>query len=111
MPLPGDGTPLMLVPPRASPSPERSMRNIARQLLPALLFMGSATHTTIAQSAPVPRPAPDPALRADTSAKRSNVLPVLETTAFLVALSAYDRVAYANDVQDGKKVYSATLSS
>jgi len=86
-------------------------RNLTRALLVASLLVGVSLHTASAQSAPTPVPAPDPALRADTSARRSNVLPVFETAGFLALLSAYDRVAYANDVQDGKKVYSATLSS
>ena len=55
--------------------------------------------------------AQDPALKADTSAHRSNLLPVVETTAFLTLLSAYDRVAYRNQYQDGKRVYSSTFKS
>src|SRR5436190_4318212 len=42
---------------------------------------------------------------------RSNILPVVETASFLAALSVYDRIAYANDMQDGKKVYSSTFAS
>src|ERR1043166_1516708 len=87
------------------------MRNTARQLSLAGLLIGGATVTTTAQSAPIPREKPDAALRADTSEKRSNILPVIETGGFLSLLSVYDRIAYANDVQDGKKVYSATLST
>jgi hypothetical protein len=86
-------------------------RNLTKALWVASLLVGVSLHTAAGQSAPRAVPAPDPALRADTSARRSNVLPVFETAGFLTLLSAYDRVAYANDVQDGKKVYSATLSS
>src|SRR5438874_13821111 len=87
------------------------MRRLIPHVLLPVLLVGGAARPTTAQSAPIPRPTPNADARADTSAKRSNVLPVIETTAFLAALSAYDRVAYANDVQDGKKVYSATMSS
>lgn len=48
---------------------------------------------------------------ADTAGARSNALPVVEVAGFLTALSMYDRVAYANAVQDGKKVYSSTFAS
>jgi len=75
------------------------------------LFAAIPLGMASAQSAPRPVPPINPALRADTSARRSNVLPMFETAGFLTLLSAYDRVAYANDVQDGKKVYSATLST
>ncbi|HMA25823.1 MAG: DUF3943 domain-containing protein [Gemmatimonas sp.] len=86
-------------------------RSFARRLSLASLLIGMSIHTASAQSAPAPLPTPNPALRADTSARRSNVVPVLETAGFLTLLSVYDRVAYANEVQDGKKVYSSTLSS
>jgi hypothetical protein len=75
------------------------------------VLVAAVARGTMAQATVPPLPAPDPALRADTSARRSNLLPVIETAGFLAFLSAYDRVAYANDVQDGKKVYSATPSS
>jgi hypothetical protein len=87
------------------------VKSITRWSWVASLLVGASIHIASAQSAPAPLPTPNPALRADTSARRSNVLPVIETAGFLTLLSAYDRVAYANDVQDGKKVYSATLSS
>ena len=56
-------------------------------------------------------PATNPALRADTTADHNNLLPLAENALFLTGLSLYDRVAYANQVQDGKKVYSSTLAS
>ena len=89
----------------------RLMRTVTRWSWVASVLVGASMRIASAQSAPRPGPAPDPALRADTSARRSNVLPVLETAGFLTLLSAYDRVAYANAVQDGKKVYSATPST
>jgi hypothetical protein len=48
---------------------------------------------------------------ADTTGGKSNVLPVVEIASFLTLLSVYDRVAYANEMQDGKRVYSATFAS
>jgi hypothetical protein len=38
-------------------------------------------------------------------------MPALEVPGFLGLLNAYDRIAYANQTQDGKKVYSSTFSS
>jgi hypothetical protein len=84
---------------------------LTRWLSVATLFVAGFGRATRAQSAPTTSPTPSPALGADTSMRRSNVLSVLETTGFLTLLSAYDRVVHAADVQDGKKVYSATLSS
>lgn len=48
---------------------------------------------------------------ADTTGGKSNVLPVVEIATFLTVLSVYDRVAFANEMQDGKRVYSATFAS
>ena len=48
---------------------------------------------------------------ADTTGGKSNLVPVVEITGFLTLLSVYDRFAYANAMQDGKKVYSSTFSS
>jgi hypothetical protein len=90
----------------------RLMRGTTRwSWVASLVAVVASLHPVGAQSAPTPLPRPNPALRADTSTRRSNVLPVLETAGFLTLLSAYDRVVHAADVQDGKKVYSATLSS
>lgn len=43
--------------------------------------------------------------------QKSYLIPALEVTGFLGMLSVYDRVAYPNQMQDGKKVYSSTFSS
>jgi hypothetical protein len=48
---------------------------------------------------------------ADTSGGRSNKLAVVEISSFLTLLSVYDRFAYADAMQDGKKVYSSTFAS
>ena len=42
---------------------------------------------------------------------KRNLLPVAENTIFLALLSGYDRIAYASQTQDGKKVYSSTPAS
>jgi hypothetical protein len=47
----------------------------------------------------------------ETGAKKSYLIPGLEVPGFLVLLSAYDRVAYPNQTEDGKKVYSSTFAS
>lgn len=46
-----------------------------------------------------------------TGKGRSLLIPALEIPAFLVGLSIYDRHAYPNQMEDGKKVYSSTFSS
>ncbi|HBA89269.1 MAG TPA: DUF3943 domain-containing protein [Geobacter sp.] len=55
--------------------------------------------------------APRQALDWETGAGKSYLIPALEVPGFLVLLSAYDRIAYSNQTQDGKKVYSSTFSS
>jgi hypothetical protein len=47
----------------------------------------------------------------ETGAGKSYLVPALEVPGFLVLLNGYDRIAYANQTQDGKKVYSSTFSS
>jgi hypothetical protein len=47
----------------------------------------------------------------DSAAGKSRLLPTLEISGFLALLSVYDRVAYRNQVQDGKKVYSSTFAT
>jgi hypothetical protein len=47
----------------------------------------------------------------ETGAHKSYLIPALEVPGFLVILNLYDRVAYSNQTQDGKKVYSSTFSS
>jgi hypothetical protein len=48
---------------------------------------------------------------ADSSGHRNYLIPAVELTGFLAVLNAYDRVAYANEVQDGKKVFNSTVST
>ena len=47
----------------------------------------------------------------ETGANKSYLIPALEVPAFLVLLNIYDRFAYPDQTQDGKKVYSSTFSS
>lgn len=47
----------------------------------------------------------------ETGANKSYLIPALEVPGFLVLLNIYDRLAYPDQTQDGKKVYSSTFSS
>jgi hypothetical protein len=47
----------------------------------------------------------------ETGAGKSYLIPALEVPGFLVLLNGYDRLAYPNQTQDGKKVYSSSFSS
>lgn len=47
----------------------------------------------------------------ETGEGKSYLIPALEIPAFLLLLNGYDRLAYPNDMEDGKKVYDTTLSS
>ena len=54
---------------------------------------------------------PTPALNWDTGAGKSYLIPALEIPAFILALNGYARLASPNEEEDGKKVYSVTLST
>jgi hypothetical protein len=54
---------------------------------------------------------PTSALNWDTGAGKSYLIPALEIPAFILALNGYNRIASPNEEQDGKKVYSVTLST
>jgi hypothetical protein len=47
----------------------------------------------------------------ETGARKSYLIPALEVPGFLGLLNIYDRIAYPNQTEDGKKVYSSTFSS
>jgi hypothetical protein len=47
----------------------------------------------------------------ETGANKSYLIPALEVPGFLLLLNGYDRLAYPNQTEDGKKVYSSTFSS
>ena len=80
------------------------MRHIVRRSILIALLAGVPTHRVFAQGR-------GPGPQSDTSGGRSNIIPAVEITGFLVALNLYDRAAYPNMYQDGKKVYSSTFSS
>jgi len=74
--------------------------------------LGTAvSQTPVAPGAPVAPATQRAAATSDSARGQSNVLPVLEIGGFLVGLSLYDRIAYANVMQDGKKVYSSTFAT
>jgi hypothetical protein len=77
------------------------MRDAIRRSILATLLVCTAARRSAAQAG----------ASADTTGGKSNVLPGVEIIGFLTLLSVYDRFAYANAVQDNKKVYSSTLSS
>ena len=54
---------------------------------------------------------PTSALSWETGTGKSYLIPALEIPAFLLLLNGYDRLAYPNDVEGGKKVYSTNLST
>lgn len=47
----------------------------------------------------------------ETGANKSYLIPALEVPGFLILLNVYDRIAYPDQREDGKKVYSSTFSS
>jgi hypothetical protein len=51
------------------------------------------------------------ALSWETGAGKSYLIPALEIPAFLLLLNGYDRLAYPNTVEGGKKVYDTNLST
>jgi hypothetical protein len=54
---------------------------------------------------------PKPVLSWETEAGKSYFIPALEITGFILALNAFDRLVYGNQVEDGKKVYSSNFST
>ncbi len=74
---------------------------VVAQTMPPQLFQRAA--------APTPSKAATDTL--GRNGGRSTLLPVLEAVGFLVALNAYDRVAYPNELYEGRKAYNSTLSS
>ena len=47
----------------------------------------------------------------ETGTDKSYLIPALEIPAFLLLLNGYDRLAYPNDVEGGKKVYDTDFST
>ena len=54
---------------------------------------------------------PENVLSWETGAGKSYLIPALEIPAFLSLLHIYDRIAYADSTENGKKVYGSTLST
>ena len=54
---------------------------------------------------------PKPVLSWETEAGKCYLIPALEIPGFILALNAVDRLVYSNQVEDGKKVYSANVST
>lgn len=86
------------------------MRHIARQsILIALLAL--VPDRRVAAQTRAAAPDSQRAAPVDTGGRRGNLLPVVEIAGFLVLLNAYDRVAYPNEMFDGKKAYSPTFGT
>ena len=47
----------------------------------------------------------------ETGAGKSYLIPALEIPAFILILNRYDRLAYPNDTEGGKKIYDTSLST
>ena len=56
-------------------------------------------------------PATAKVLNWETGEGKSYLIPALEIPAFLLLLNVYDRLAYPNDMENGKKVYDTTPST
>ncbi|MDD5702129.1 MAG: DUF3943 domain-containing protein [Dehalococcoidales bacterium] len=57
------------------------------------------------------REGPTPPLYWDTESGKSYLIPALEIPAFILLLNGADRLIYPNLMEDGKKVYSSSLST
>ena len=55
--------------------------------------------------------APTSALSWERGTRRSYLIPALEIPGFILLLNGYDRLAYSNSVEGGKKVYDTNLST
>jgi hypothetical protein len=72
---------------------------------------GAPSPTEPGAGAPVPGADPGKVLSWETGANKSYLIPALEVTGFLGLLNIYDRLAYPDQMQNGKRVYSSTFSS
>ena len=87
------------------------MRHLVRDSIRIALLTCLTSSGALAQGGAA---APDtlrPAPPADSGGAKRNFLPAVEIVGFLGLLSIYDRIAYANVMQDGKRVYSSTFAS
>jgi hypothetical protein len=90
-----------------------TMPNAIRHSILIVAIAGAAARVGSAQDVPALRPESTAKVNPQSEALtiKNNVLPMVEITGFLTLLSIYDRIVYANDTQDGKKVYSSTAAS
>src|SRR5690349_13225588 len=47
----------------------------------------------------------------DSTGKASHLIPALELPGFLALLNGYDRVAYAHQTENGRKIYASTFTT
>ncbi|MBJ6723774.1 DUF3943 domain-containing protein [Geomesophilobacter sediminis] len=84
--------------------------------LPPAFPVSEAVPSPAAPAAPAPDEPPPGFVRAprldwDSGAGKSYLIPAIEVPTFLVLLNLFDRVAYPNDREDGKRTYYSTFSS
>ena len=103
------------VPPPSRYNLQASLLGHAGTAMEMAAFAGPAPLTAVDLSLDKESPTPPTENKAGrmwgTGKGRSFLIPALEIPAFLGMLSIYDRHAYPDQMQDGKKVYSATFSS
>jgi hypothetical protein len=91
------------------------MRNTVHCSILAALLVGVVTAPTAAQTvasvSDTLRPASPLPPNVGAIGRKSNLLPPLQIAGFLALLSVYDRIAFPNEMQDGKKVYGSTFAS
>jgi len=54
---------------------------------------------------------PKPVLSWETGANKSYLVPALEIPVFILTLNGFDRLAYGDQMEDGKRVYSTNFST
>lgn len=80
-----------------------SRRNVAYNRLLIVIALGFAQQLAAQTTHPAPAKF--------TTGGRSKLLAAGELASFLVLLNTYDRSAYANEYQDGKKVFAVTFNT
>ena len=87
------------------------MRTSARHSILIALLAGVLPHRASAQVRASVLDTLHAGQPAAASEENHKLLPAAEITTFLALLNVYDRVVYPNETQDGKKVFSSTLST
>lgn len=84
-------------------------------LSPASLESASPTSVGISSASSASTdhdpPLAKPTLSWETGAGKSFAIPALEIPSFIVLLNGFDRLTHGDDVENGEKVYSTTLST